>query len=222
MRSTLHPTTRVFMLTALFFTGYSGVVMASSTACQVAVLGQLHAVQGAVHRRMHHSAATLARWKVGAAAWSKAHGGRTYTGLPTARKQDWTPLRFTCEDVALDLSRPDLNLLLPVEELPELAMRSEHNSDGIGLDLAAKPRPAEDTLQQAMMEPLVPVPFGGTQPLAGGGAPDGPVGPASFPPGAVPPTLAGPVPAPESPTIVLLGTGMLSFLVSRLRRKTIV
>ena len=114
-------TLRLSIVTALCLTTSSGIVLASSAACRVAVVEQLRYTQAAVHKRVHHSAATLARWKVGAAAWSKAHGGKVYAGAPTPRRQDWTPLAFTCDDVALDLSRPDEGLLVPGEALPEFA-----------------------------------------------------------------------------------------------------
>ncbi len=213
---------RVSILTALSLSTSTGVVLASSTACRIAVVDQLRYTQSAMRQRVHHSAATLARWKIGAAAWSKAHGGKVYAGVPAPRRQDWTPLTFKCEDVALDLSRPDEGLLLPSETMPEFAGYWGTPPSG-GLDLtAATVPPAENTWQQAAAMPFVPTHFGGNPGFGGGSAPDAPVGSASFPPAPVYPPLASPIPAPESPTIVLLGTGMLSFLVTRLRRRTVV
>ncbi len=211
------------IVAALLLTTSTGVVLASSTACRVVVLEQYRAVQATMHRRVHHSAATLARWKIGAAAWSKTHGGKVYAGAPAPRHQDWTPLTFKCDDVALDLSRSDDGLLLPGEALPEfVAYEGRTPPSGIWLDLAdAKPPLVEEAWEQALAVPFTPVPAGGG-PGLGGRTPDGFLGPASFPPGPVPPLLASPIPAPESPTIVLLGTGMLSFLVSKLRRRTVV
>ncbi len=212
---------RLSILAALFLSISTGVVMASSTACQIAAVEQLRSAQAAVHKRVHHSTATLARWKIGAAAWSKAHGGKVYAGMPTPRRQDWIPHRFNCDDVALDLSRPDEGLLLPSETMPEFAGHWGTPSR-TGLDLtAATVPPAEDTWEQAAAS-IVPTPFGESPGFGGGSAPDAPVGSASFPPAPVYPPLASPIPAPESPTIVLLGTGMLSFLVTRLRRRTVV
>ena len=211
---------RLSILTAFFLSTSTGVVLASSTACRIAVVDQLRYAQSAVHQRVHHSAATLARWKIGAAAWSKAHGGKVYAGVPTPRRQDWTPLTFKCEDVALDLSRPDEGLLLSSETMPEFAGYWGPTASRTGLDLtAATVPPAENTWQQAAAMPFVPTHFGGNPDFGGGNAP---VGSASFPPAPVYPPLASPIPAPESPTIVLLGTGMLSFLVTRLRRRTVV
>ena len=218
---------RLFTLTVLFFATSTGVVMASSTACRIAVVDQLRAAQVAVHRRVHHSAVTLARWKVGAAAWSKAHGGKVYAGVPAPRRQDWTPLTFKCDDVALDLSRPDEDLPLSGEPSPGFTAYRDRapfpQMPRSELDLAAaQPPEVEDVWEQASSVPFTPALVGGGPGFLGGNAVDSLVGPASFPPVPLPPLLAAPIPAPESPTIVLLGTGMLSFLVTKLRRRTVV
>lgn len=217
---------RLSLLVALLLTTSTGVVLASSTVCRVAVVEQLRQVRVAAHKRIHHSAATLARWKIGAAAWSKAHGGKVYAGAPMPRHTDWKPLTFTCDDVALDLSRPDEGLLLASEAAPEFSGYGAWMVSPVPeLIQISSMGPQPETVQEADLlggERLFsPTPFGGGI-GAIGNSPDATVGPASFPPGPVPPVLAGPVPTPEPPTVTLLATGMLTFLISKLRRRTVV
>ena len=103
---------------ALLLSSTTGVVVAAIPSCRIALQGEAWRAQTAVVRRVHHSAATLARWKIGAEAWSKAHHGKVYAGRPSAPIiASRTPLSCSSSEIATE-SSAELPLL-QTEALPE-------------------------------------------------------------------------------------------------------
>lgn len=209
------PMKRKFALAAVLFTTSTGAVMASNTACRVVMVRELGQAQATVKRKVHHSAETLARWKVGAQAWSRAHGGKIYTGQPPAQGRiDWKPLSFQCDDVvALDQSRPDFSLMLAGETLPEF---TGYGADVPESSLLAENRPPEGDATYGFGAPgLLMTSRGAAAGSAGGGGVGGgsgggysntPVYAASIPPAAS---------TPEPGGIFLVLTGMVAIWMAK-------
>lgn len=155
-------------------------VAAFVPACRVTVAWEYRVASKAAHR--HHSAETLARWKVGAAKWSLAHGGKVYRGVPV-RHFDWVPTAMPCGDVPTVPS--ELEGLFPRMDAPDLAYGRELPME------APVPIPSPDTPVTPSQAPV-------------GVASAFPVG---FPPVGSP--LFPVCPVPEPGTWLMVGTGLV-------------
>ena len=227
-------------LSALLLAASTGVVMAANSGCPVALRWEATRAHIMVTRKGHHTAETLARWRVGAEAWSKAHHGRVYAGVERERMaMVWRPPAHPCADIALEN-----NFVGPVllgEAAPEFDGYASQTSIGDALAALAH----HDPMEEALLAPGYGAPAGEIGPIDPS-VPDAPVtglvgsfslprvGPEQMPrrtsllapkhpPREVtllqvplPPPVV--MPTPEPSAVVLLSTGIASLGLVRARR----
>ena len=237
-----HRKLRIAGLSAILVCTSTGAVLAANPGCQVAIRYETVRASMAVARKVHHTAATLARWKVGAAAWSKAHGGKVYRGHPPVQTATvLRPSTYSCRDIAVDAGT--IWPMLLAEPLPDFSTYASgmHPEASTAVDLAvASNVPAE---RDQLVAGFSGLPSGnGSASASGGiGSPNGPVGSASLlstelqgtspharplPPkhsteevDLSPPAPPVVLPTPEPSAVVLLGTGIVTLGVGVFRRR---